>query len=440
MTETIDLSNLELEFEIIAHALQTGLLPEGVKSDDFYGTKARWIAAKLEVLGTACSIPLLLSELDREGQASEVESFRALLTRLVSQPVNQTAIPDSVKRVKELSNGRKLARLLTQSGGVADKLKNQQVTEAVNILESFLFSQETMDGVVNEGSLVGDAHTIMEEIHTAARHEAFKGVPTLIQPLDEVIYGLLPGEYGLFVGGTGEGKSMAMTDVGARNWEWGGKNVILFSIEMGKLQQELRLVSWAINIPIECFRSGEITPEQIAEANRFFERRQARRNLYYIVDVPQNITAMDIEKKLFKLERELHVKFDLVLIDYMGLMSPIGAFRTRIDWDAQAEISWNVHNLARRTEKAVWSAAQKKENISDAEKSKGTLRSIGLSYLIAQPADVCLVFTEKTLEGYMDVNIAKGRDVPKKRVRLKPDLRHGKLHAVEGPTLRNDHA
>ena len=143
------------------------------------------------------------------------------------------------------------------------------------------------------------------------------------------------------------------------------------------------------------------------------------------MDIPESITAAEIERKLIQAERKMHREFDLVLIDYLGIMSPIGRFA-------------NIHNMARHVEKAFWVPVQKRENLTIKEKSEGGLGSIGLSYLIGQPADIVAVYTEKTLQGFMDVNIAKGRDVSKSRITLRPDLRHAKIHRIDGdPLVRN---
>ena len=428
---TLDLSNLGLEFDLISYSLKTGALPEGLNPGDFAGTKSRWIAEKLAIMGSSCSIPLLVSELNREGKTEEVEEYEALLSRLLGQDIRPEIIPEVVGRLKELSSGRRLANILSQPGGVADKLQRQKVTEAIGDLERFLFAQHSLSGMMDEGSFIADEVSLLAAIELARQQEEFAGCPTYINELDEVIFGLLPGEFGLLVGGTGEGKSLGLLDIGMRNWELGGKNVIFFSIEMNKQQQEFRQLAWACDIDIHRFRTGDITQEEMVRIKRFFELRRERQNQFFWVDIPENINAVQIEKKILQAERKLDCVFDMVLIDYVGIMSPIGKFDSRMNWDAQAEIAWNVHNLARKTKKVVWSAAQKKENISDKEKQRGGLKAIGLSYMIAQPADIVLIFIEKTLEGFMEVNVAKGRDVPKDKVKLRPDLRHAKLHRLD---------
>lgn len=427
---TLDLSNLGLEFDVIAHSLQSGGLPENIRSEHFAGQKSKWIAEKLQKLGTTCSLSLLISELNREGREHEIEDFVALVKRLYEQPVNIATIGDSVERILELSSGRQLANTLTRPGGVAEKLKRQKVNEAIQELEGFIYAQHGVSGIVSEGSLIADGDEVLAEIERV-RAEGFQGIPTHISSIDSVIHGLLPGEYGLFVGGTGEGKSIALVDVGMRNWDWHDRDVIGFTIEMGKAQQERRQVAWACGIDIEKLKIGDLSNDEMSQIKNFFKARKDRENIFYWVDIPENINVAQIERQLLKAEKKTKREFEIILIDYIGLMSPIGAFSSRLNWDAQGEISWNVHNLARRTGKVLWAAAQKKENISDKERRKGSLKAVGLSYMIAQPTDVTCVFTEKTLEGYMEINIAKNRDGPSGRAKLKPDLRCARLDRFE---------
>ncbi len=200
---------------------------------------------------------------------------------------------------------------------------------------------------------------------------------------------------------------------------------------MKKKQQQFRQLSWALDINSDKFRSGDFTREEREAMGQYFREKRGRENEFYWVDIPEHVTAADIERKILKTERERRKEYDLILIDYLGIMSPVGRHKSRLDWDAQGEIAWNVHNLARRLGKGIWSAVQKKENISDRERSKGTLKSVGLSYLIAQPVDIVGVFTEMTLEGYLDVNFAKVRGAAKARAQLIPELRFSRIHKIE---------
>jgi len=273
---TLDLSNLGLEFEIIAHALQAGGLPEGLKPEHFAGKKPRWIAKQLDKSGSSCSIAMLISELVREGRENESEEYEALLNRLAEQTVNADQIPDSVERIKELSTGRKLAEILTRPNGVAELLKKQKIGNAVSILEDFLFAEHSMEGVLSEGSFIDSEESILADIDKLRLQEEFQGCPTYIKPIDDAIYGLLGGEFGLIVGGTGEGKSIAMLDIGMRNWDWGGKNVLGISIEMKQRQQEFRQLAWACDVEINRFRTGDITDEERQRIAHYFETKRDR--------------------------------------------------------------------------------------------------------------------------------------------------------------------
>lgn len=427
-----DLSNLTLEFEVISYALRNHGLPEGIQPQHFMGVKTKWLAHKIEQLGTACSMPILLDALTSEGREGEVPEFQSLLERLANQEVAEETANIGANRLRELAEGRRLVDILSGPTGVGELVKSKKINEAIRALEGFVYSGRGTEGVISQGDLISDEVEILATIDRSM--QGFLGIPTLIVPIDQQIGGLLPQEVGLFAGGTGQGKSIALLDVGMRNYELADRNVIGFSLEMRRIQQELRQVAWATDIEFTRFRGGHNIPpitdaEKIA-IQEWFAMRRERENIFHWVDVPQNVTATQIEKLLIKAERETRREFDLVLIDYLGIMAPVGSFKSRIEWDAQAEIAWNVHNLARRTDKPIWSAAQKKENISNRERQEGSLRSIGLSYMIAQPVDIVLVFTEHTLEGYMEVNVAKGRDVSGERIRLQPELRFARLHRM----------
>lgn len=299
------------------------------------------------------------------------------------------------------------------------------------LLEAFQkWSIDGRDGVMAAVSVAHDRDRVIEELKRRRETDGFPGFATFIDPLDDAIGGLLPGEFGLIAGGTGQGKSLSLLDIAARNWELGGRNIAYVSIELGIVQQEFRLVSWGTEIEIDKFRWGNLTEAEAELVESFFRDRAERPNHFYLIDVPENVNATFIDRKLAEAERKLGVRFELIFVDYLGLMTPTtGKFRTRTDWDALAEVSWNLHNLARRREVGLWSAVQKRENISEAERRRGGIGSIGLSYLIAQPTDITIVLTEKTLEGFLEANIPKGRDTGSARIKLKPDLRRARIHS-----------
>jgi replicative DNA helicase len=427
------LTNLTLEFEIIAYALKEGMLPDGIKPINFFGEKSRWIASKIEKFGTAITVPIFLMELETEGrdESARIE-YQSLLERLYQKPVSEKSVRIAVDKVRELHLGRELAALLSDPNGIAEMLKGQKIREAVTTLEQFLYSKAAPEGVISQGDLISSSNDVMAEIIRSQK--GFCGVPTWIPPIDDAIGGLIPQEIGAFVGGTGEGKSLALLDIGMRTWLH-DKNVCAFSLEMRRMQQHLRQVAWLKNIEFTRFRGGQnvlpVTDAEVEEIRNVLNGQKERKNIFHWVDIPKNINAAEVERLLIKAERERKCQFDLLLVDYLGVMSPIGRFDQRTGWDAQGEIAWNMHNLARKINKPIWTAIQKKENISQKQKDKAGLGVIGLSYLIAQALDIVIVLKEKTLEGTVEAVIAKGRDVAKKTVILKPELRFARIHRME---------
>jgi len=97
-------------------------------------------------------------------------------------------------------------------------------------------------------------------------------------------------------------------------------------------------------------------------------------------------------------EEHLGIKFDLVIVDHLGLLSPVTPSKGgRLGWESQGEIGNDLKfSLARNHRKACWAGVQAKMG-----GQAGTLASIGLSYLISQPAEIAVTITRNE-EEFMD--------------------------------------
>jgi len=214
---TLDLSDLTLEFRVVAYGLANGMLPDGLGAEHFMGERARWLASKILTLGSACSRSLILHELKRENAEEQVPAYEALLDRLQGETVSRSEADGAAVRLRELATGRRLAGLLADPNGVAAALQNKQIVDAVRMLEQFLHESASTDGrVADQGSFIHDWPQMKAEILKRKTSDGFPGFPTFIKPFDDVFGGIYPSELGLIAGGTGEGKSMTLSQMAAR--------------------------------------------------------------------------------------------------------------------------------------------------------------------------------------------------------------------------------
>lgn len=130
--------------------------------------------------------------------------------------------------------------------------------------------------------------------------------------------GFLPGTLSLILAASGVGKSLLMTDL-ISGWVKAGKNVLLVSLEMAQEEVMKRVHSNVLEIPIWDFEPKHFNKEQfIAKLN---DTRAKGAGLFYAKDFPaQSFSSLQLESLVETFKNEKDLEFDLVVVDYMGIM------------------------------------------------------------------------------------------------------------------------
>lgn len=301
------------------------------------------------------------------------------------------------------------------SGNVERGLKNIQLGLAK-------VEQEGKSKIIREGDYFKSFIKRKKFVENKILYKGkFVGIPTGIKEFDEFFGGLLPEELGIIQGGTGIGKSITLLNIAIGAF-LRGFNVIIITVEMSKMQYELRLDSRLTGIVCRKFRLGKITKGE----KRFWEKKirkyQTKPNTIWIVDIPRNATVDLIELKVLEAARELGKKF-LLVIDYLNILKPSGTrYISRLDWQAQGDISKSLKELAREYHIPVWTATQPTKK--SAKSAYISSEDVGFSYVISQDADIVLSLIqtrEDELEGKMKLICSKGREGKMPMVEMHPD-------------------
>jgi hypothetical protein len=214
------------------------------------------------------------------------------------------------------------------------------------------------------------------------------GMLTGFGPLDDAIKGLRGGELLLIGGRPGSGKSVNLVVI-AKNIYKGipgiqePLNVMLFSLEMPRLQYEQRFDSSYTELPLDHIELGVFTPEEeVIYFNALQEQKQAK-NQFYIVDRP-GCTPSAIEAEL---ELALQ-KFtpDVILVDYIGIVQADEDMgRDDLNQGAVAE---GLRRIARERRIPIISAVQL--NRPDKKRGDTGTHRISRSDIVGQTADVVI--------------------------------------------------
>lgn len=382
--------------------------------EDFYLHHNRWIwEAFLRLQDQRVPIDVLTvsEELERQGKLSEVGG-PAYLTALVAR-VPTSLHAEAYGHLVEQAATRR--RLLTAASQVA-RLAHQAdlpVEEAVEDAEKAIFA-------VGERRLRRELQPLKQVLSAyydrldyQARHpEEAVGVPTGFIDLDRLLGGMQPSDLLIIAGRPGQGKSAFCLSVAHNAAQRQGKHVAVFSLEMSNEQLVQRLIAQSTAIDAHRLRLGEIQDQEWPVFTQAVSGLSAVQ--LYLDDTP-GITPLQLRTKCRRLHAE--VGLDLVIVDYLQLMSGEGRFENR--QQEVSHISRSLKVLARELNVPVLAAAQLSRAVEQRADKRPVLSDLRESGALEQEADVVLfIHRPETYDGtpanqnLAEIIVAKHRNGP----------------------------
>lgn len=271
------------------------------------------------------------------------------------------------------------------SGGEVD------ATELLNSAEQKIFDirrGKDVRGLQKVNEIVVQAFDRLDMINSQNADE-YLGVPTGIKDLDRVIMGLNKSDLILLAARPGMGKTSFALNIAenvAINKE---KKVAFFSLEMSKEQLVSRILSTKGQIPGQNLRMGKLSDkewERLIEAGDLVSKSPI-----YIDDTP-GITIPEMKAKIRRLGN-----FDLVIIDYLQLMSSARRIDNRVQ--EISEITRNLKIMAKELDVPVLTLSQLSRASEQRADHKPVLSDLRDSGSIEQDADIVLFLYR---EGYYE--------------------------------------
>jgi archaellum biogenesis ATPase FlaH len=140
------------------------------------------------------------------------------------------------------------------------------------------------------------------------------GWPTLDKKL---FGGFNRGELNIFAGGSGSGKSLFMANLGV-NWALAGMNVLYLTFELSENLVSMRIDSMVTDIPSrDIFKSIDDVEMKV----KMIGKKSGTIQVKYM---PTGKNANDLRAYIKEYEIKTGKKLDVVLVDYLDLMHPIG--------------------------------------------------------------------------------------------------------------------
>jgi replicative DNA helicase len=266
--------------------------------------------------------------------------------------------------------------------------------------------------------------TLAELEQIQGHNGALSGVPTGFRDLDALTNGLHPGQLIVIAGRPGLGKSTLGMDIMRSASIKHGLTSVLFSLEMGKSEITMRLLSAEARVQLQAMRAGGMSDN---DWNKVARRMSEVASAPLYIDDSPNLTMMEIRAKARRL-RQRH-ELSLVVVDYLQLMSSPRRVENR--QQEVAEMSRSLKLLAKELGVPVIAISQLNRGAEQRADKRPQLSDLRESGAIEQDADIVILLhredfydRESNRAGEADLIVAKNRNGPTKDIPVSSALHY----------------
>ncbi len=264
-----------------------------------------------------------------------------------------------------------------------------------DFIDVSVVAHETMENIAKQAQVIGDV----------------TGLDTKYTELNRYTLGLQPSELVIIAARPSVGKTAFALNLALNVSKLDRKpHIAFFSLEMGNEQLVMRLLSCQGQVDNTALRKGELQPsdwEKLQLAANMLENT----NIYF--DDSGTVKVTELRSKCRKLKQE--EKLDLVIIDYLQLLSGSGEYKGNRVQEV-SEISRILKEMARELKVPVVALSQLSRNLERREDKRPMMSDLRESGSIEQDADI-IIFLYNIAEKDMDesnknhvfFNIAKNR-------------------------------
>ena len=287
----------------------------------------------------------------------------------------------------------------------------------------------------SEGQLKDSVSDRVDNYNYRVKNPDFsKGMLSGFRDLDDYTWGIKNSEVLVIGGASSSGKSLLMMNMAINAWlgsndpvnnitnKKDGKNVLYISLEMSRPQLEQRVDANIAKIEHRNIQRGLLSDAEKKKWGKSLSFQKKYDKVFYILDLPRGSSVSEIEAKY---ETILGVfQPDAIFVDYLQLMSPsegsVGS-----DWKDVGKVAEELHELCRKKDLPVITAAQRKASMKKSSKQykdNVDLEDLGRSKMIGDNATVVMLIAnreDELLREDMEIHIVKNRDGAKGKVNLR---------------------
>ncbi len=385
-----------------------------VRGGDFYVPKHEVIFEAIYALyshGEPTDVVAVTDELiktaslQRAGGVDYLHSLTSIVPTAANAGYYASIVAERAVLRRLVEAGTRIAQMGYSGEGDALDLVNNAQAEIYQVTGS----QSAEDYVPLEIA-VDAAVTEMEA--ASGRDGELTGVPTGFAAMDQLTNGLHPGQLIIIAARPALGKSTLALDFARAAAISHDLPTIFFSLEMGRSEIAMRLMSAEAAVPLQAMRKGTLDRRDWTTIAA--TRGRINEAPLYIDDSP-NMTLVEIRAKCRRLKQRVGLK--MVVIDYLQLMT--SGKRVESRQQEVSEFSRALKLLAKELGVPVIALSQLNRGPEQRADKKPALSDLRESGSLEQDADmVILLHREAAYEkenpraGEADLIVAKHRNGP----------------------------
>ncbi len=400
-----------------------------ITADDFYNNANKKIFHCMSALNQK-NLPIDLITVSNHLQ--ETQSLQSIggpdyLIEVLNKTISAANISSYAKLVEEKSILRKLIKTSTDIIQNAYNQDYEDIIGFVDQAESQIFNvigRRKLDGLTCAIDIVKNSMKKFEEL--SKLDSDVIGLPSGFKELDKMTAGLHPGELVILAARPSMGKTAFGLNIALHAALQEKKTIAFFSLEMGKEQLMLRLLSQRSRVNMSSLKVGRVGPK---DWSRVIDSASQISESQLFIDDTSGISPFEIRTKCRRHKKQYGL--DLIIIDYLQLMD----LKQRVESRERAvsEISRKLKELAKELHVPVIALAQLNRGVEGRSDRRPILSDLRESGSIEQDADmIMMLFREDYYDrddpdkiGNAEVILNKHRNGPTGAVKLKFEAKYG---------------
>lgn len=396
---------------------------EMLVSDDFYqGQYGVIFDALVEMYKSGIGTDLVtIQEKLREKEVPPELSSVEFIGSLIGSVPTSANVKNYAKIVHDKSVLRKLIKVTERIAGECYTDKTP-LDEILDDTEKSIFDVMQNRGGSEFEPIRDVVLRTLDSIEKAAKQKGhITGLETGFRDLDYKTAGLQKSDLILIAARPAMGKTAFVLNIAEYVALHSKSTIAMFSLEMSKEQLVKRMLSMNSHVDSQKIRTGNLEDE---DWDKLVGSVRKIGNSNLVIDDTSGITAAELRSKCRKLKIEKGL--DLVIIDYLQLMSGSGKRRSENRQQEISEISRSLKVMARELNVPVIALSQLSRAVEQRPDKKPLLSDLRESGAIEQDADMVMFlyrdeyYNPETTEekGVAEVIIAKQRSGPTGSVKL----------------------